>query len=525
SRALLYYFAKLSANANTNEVIDLEFVETLIKTGASVSVTDRHGQTVMHETARQWEVAVAKFLIKRGASINQADRFGRTPLHVAAAVDYPDMVRFLVENGADAKEALNQFYSYDRANRKQYFYLNYLEPVIPKCINIGWPQTALEVVVLHKQFDLIMHPVYQRLLKVKWQSFGKRGAWFQAISSLIYVILWTVIGITKADKPSEYYQPISEKWWRIGLYVFAVLMTFNEIRREISDILFSKKEHRLWMKWRETELQRDLKYCHPRWPGERIYLMQEIDFLHQQEPSYFNDAWNVFDWLTYCMVMASLVTHGVSVLIDHMMVHNAHINIMSATLICIWIRLLKTFRAFTALGPFVVMLGHLIYDILKFFFLFVVFYIPYAASFWMVFSSHNISGYSTIADLLFSMFRMTVVDDYNYDELSKAEPIMSKILCGTYLAFSAIICLNLFIALMSDTFQRVYDNVKANAAMQQANTILSLENNLSVTKKKKFANFIHTRCSPDELYYDDDVLDDDEGDLKRMTHQIKEELE
>jgi hypothetical protein len=120
---------------------------------------------------------------------------------------------------------------------------------------------------------------------------------------------------------------------------------------------------------------------------------------------------------------------------------------------------------------------------------------------------------------------MTVVDEYNYDGLSKAEPIMSKILCGTYIALSAVICMNLFIALMSDTFQRVYDNVKANSVMQQASTISILENSLSTTKRRNFANFIHTRCCPDELYYDDDIVDDEEGDLKRMTHQIKEGLD
>jgi hypothetical protein len=66
SRALILYFAKLSANMNENEVIDLEFVDTLIKTGADINTTDRHGQTVMHEASRQWEVDVARFLMERG---------------------------------------------------------------------------------------------------------------------------------------------------------------------------------------------------------------------------------------------------------------------------------------------------------------------------------------------------------------------------------------------------------------------------------------------------------------------------
>jgi len=614
SRALLYYFAKLAASTREEEVIDLEFVETLIENGASVNTADRHGQTLLHEAARQWDPSVARLLLERGASLNQPDKYGRTPLHVAAAVDYPEMVQFLVQRGADihaktvkelqtpvhfaarndassslkmlmkcgaditdkdfkqrtalqvaaeldrsdtarcliersseanvaddsgmtalvlmitkmpnvAKEALNQFYSTDRANRKQFFHLNFLEPPVPTCMSSGCAKTALEVIVQLKQFELIMHPVIQRLIAVKWNYFGKRGAWLQVITNLFFVILWTVLGITTPYKANEIFNPIEKKWWRVVLGAIAVLMTLNFIRQEIMEYFASKKEHRLWVKWREEELRRDLEFCHPRWPGERLYLMQEMDSLHHQEPSYLKDAWNFFDWLAYFMIQASVATLLIAYLHGNQMALTIHVNILSATLVVLWIRLMKYARAFTALGPFVVMLGHVIFDVLKFGFLFFIFYIPYAASFWMVFSQQEVDGYSAITDLLYSMFRMTVVDEYNYDGLSKAKPIMAKVLCGTYIAVSGVICLNLFIALMSDTFQRVYDNVRANAVMQQACTILSLEKNLSVSKRRAFTNYVYTRCNPEELYYDDDSSEGEERDLQRMTHQIKEQVD
>lgn len=383
----------------------------------------------------------------------------------------------------------------------------------------------MEVVVQHKQFDLIMHPILQRLIKIKWQHYGKRGAWMQVIMGFIFVVLWTVFGVTTSVNGSHNYTPVNQNWWRILIGGLAFLLTLNEIRREISEYFFSKKEHRRWTRWRESELRRDLDHCHPRWPGERIYLMQEIKALHQEGPTYFKDAWNIFDWVTYFLILASIITHVVSALTIYRAADNVHTNLMCATVIMLWIRLLKTCRPFRSIGPFVVMGGHLILDVLKFGLLYIVLYIPYAASFWMVFASHKVKGYSEVSDLLYSMFRLTVVDDYNYDGLSEVKPIMAKVLCGTYIALSAIVCLNLFIALMSDTFQRVYDNVKANSVMQQASTILSLENGLSISKRRKFANYINTRCAPDELYYDDDIVDDEEGDLKRMTHQIKDGLD
>lgn len=44
---------------------------------------------------------------------------------------------------------------------------------------------------------------------------------------------------------------------------------------------------------------------------------------------------------------------------------------------------------------------------------------------------------------------------------------MAAILVTSFLFFLAVVGLNLFIALLSDTFQRVYDNAVAVALMQE----------------------------------------------------------
>lgn len=98
---------------------------------------------------------------------------------------------------------------------------------------------------------------------------------------------------------------------------------------------------------------------------------------------------------------------------------------------------------------------------------------------------------------------------------------MTYILLGSWLALSAIIMLNLIIALMSDTFQRVYDNARANAAMQKAITILNIEESLSKEKREKFRAFIHSKCNPEECFYDDDDIDDGKESLQKVTMQIR----
>ena len=98
-RALIVYFSKLAKSKDEEELIDLNFVESLLENGADINFPDKHGQTILHEISRGWHPDVARFAIEHGADLNKCDTFGRTPLHLAAAVDYDDMVKFLVDNG------------------------------------------------------------------------------------------------------------------------------------------------------------------------------------------------------------------------------------------------------------------------------------------------------------------------------------------------------------------------------------------------------------------------------------------
>ena len=101
NRALLIYFAKLARAdpESATTVVDFDFVDSLLQSGADVNVCDRYGQTILHEAARAWHCDVALFLMQNGGDLNKADKFGRSPLHVAAAVDYPEMITFLYEHG------------------------------------------------------------------------------------------------------------------------------------------------------------------------------------------------------------------------------------------------------------------------------------------------------------------------------------------------------------------------------------------------------------------------------------------
>ena len=96
SKELITYFAQLARSKNPTDTIDLKMVDRLIRNGANINITDKYGQTVMHEVAKNWHTDVAKYLIKRGAIYDAKDRYGRTPLHLASAVGHVEMIDYLV---------------------------------------------------------------------------------------------------------------------------------------------------------------------------------------------------------------------------------------------------------------------------------------------------------------------------------------------------------------------------------------------------------------------------------------------
>lgn len=67
SKALLVYFMELATIEDDElRVVDFDYLEQLFNSGVDVNVTDRYGQSIMHEVARIWHVDVARFMIKHG---------------------------------------------------------------------------------------------------------------------------------------------------------------------------------------------------------------------------------------------------------------------------------------------------------------------------------------------------------------------------------------------------------------------------------------------------------------------------
>lgn len=414
----------------------------------------------------------------------------------------------------------------DRTHRKQNFYLNFLENCeSPKEVTNLAP-SPLQSASLSNCLELVMHPIFQRLIDVKWRYF-RLEAWLDILPNVLMTILYTVLACSMPRDVSTFYSPLSEQWWKIVLaVVFAVIM-LNEIRKEIRDYYRSKKQSNKLIKWRRKEVERDLAFCHPRWPQEATFVEQELRRIKQDrgnQQTYFSDVWNYIDWVTYAMMIVVIILHLVNIYVKSNGYNDVFVRILSCTLIPAWVRLLKYARPFPGQGPFVVMLDHIGTETAKWLLVILMFYIPYAAAFWIMFGPQAqtpVNDYNSVLSLIYTIIRIPLLDDYNFAELDKAAPYMSRLLCGTFILIAAIVLMNLYIALLSNTFQRVYDNARATAAIQRARLLQDLELDASVRKLKRYREFISTNYSPEETDHIA-VLSEQEEHNRKQEEKVSE---
>ncbi|XP_030234543.1 transient receptor potential cation channel subfamily A member 1 isoform X1 [Gadus morhua] len=512
----------------------------------------QQAQTPLHYAAKSGAAGCVRLLVAAGAELSSRDYRDRTPLQLAAVMDRSEAAHALLELGADAgvkdsdgqlcitamigrmpavaRRALGQFHQKDRMTRKQFYYLNLLELRTPSPTDpeqpSSEPRSPLELIVSKGCLELITHPVVLKLIQTKWNLYGRLGAWLLLILNILFIVAWTTVAISISDTPKPYILP--QDWWRVLLLVVALLLLAEEVLREVKEILISRRRLLLWKTWAQGHISSDLLLSHPMWPEERSFLQEQIRQIHQIKWAYFQDLWNIFDWLVYILLAGAVGIHLADVILGSAPFHSSSVRLFAVTIIFLWLRVLKHVRAFKVMGPFIVMLGEVVGDVMRFLFLYVEIFIPYACAFWIIFGGQDaVPSMRTFSTLLYSLYRMTLMDEYQFDAMVTVDSTMAHLLCGTFLFLSSILCMNLLIALLSDTFQRVYDNAQANAVMQQAAIILQVEDTIPFLRRFYDHRHIQVHCAPLAECYDHDLNTDavQHQQMTSLASTFKESLD
>ena len=200
-----------------------------------------------------------------------------------------------------------------------------------------------------------------------------------------------------------------------------------------------------------------------------------------------------------------------------------HYRLSCLAILLIWLRVLKYARAFSSLGPFIIIIGYALKDILRYVFVFAVFITPFSVCFWIVFGGRvDDPSVSTLPRVVFMLYRVSLVDEYPFEALSSVDEVMTIILVGLYLWVTAVVGLNLFIALLSYTFQRVYDNATANAQLQRSEIILDLDLKLPRFLYRRYQRYMEDSCDPFVCGFDDDDYISGVGNSRTSAAVVKQ---
>ena len=131
------------------------------------------------------------------------------------------------------------------------------------------------------------------------------------------------------------------------------------------------------------------------------------------------------------------------------------------------------------------------------------------------------NGFETFYSLLFTIFRIALVDDSKkgpdrctqvlllcflvpMDSFTAIDRYFAAFVCATYLLFTAILSINIFIGLISNALQtEAFSTVEARFLLERIEVILNYEWRFSKRRRAQIQEIIHRFCSPLQLNWKD----------------------
>ncbi|CAI5655159.1 unnamed protein product [Oreochromis niloticus] len=220
NKKLLDHFRHLAASNQDTDQVDLQLLDRAISDGADPNASDRYGQTVLHEISRAWRVDVMRFFLDRGSDLLRPDQFGVTVLHVASALDYQGMIQFLLDRKADpeARTFLDQQTPLHYAAKNDA--IGSIRLLLQAGASIGCTnykhRTPLQLAAN---------------AAADGDSGGETGSHHES-------------HLPQTD-PGQM-ESLRQDWWRVLFVVLALLLTLEEVLREVWDTLRSRKKLHLW---------------------------------------------------------------------------------------------------------------------------------------------------------------------------------------------------------------------------------------------------------------------------------------
>ncbi|XP_075716827.1 polycystin-2 isoform X2 [Rhinoderma darwinii] len=210
------------------------------------------------------------------------------------------------------------------------------------------------------------------------------------------------------------------------------------------------------------------------------YMVEEFLEIHNHRLHYFHSLWNCLDIV---IIVLSVVAMAINLyrmsiegplskfLVDMNSFHNFESlaywqnqfnNVAAVTVFFAWVKLFKYVNFNRTMTQLSTTMSRCAKDILGFSIMFFIIFLAYAQFAYLVFGT-QVDDFSSFLDCIFTQFRI-ILGDFNFTEIEDANRILGPIYFTSFVFFMFFILLNMFLAIISDT----YSEVKTDMAQQKS---------------------------------------------------------
>ncbi|KAM5340488.1 polycystin-2 [Glossophaga mutica] len=215
------------------------------------------------------------------------------------------------------------------------------------------------------------------------------------------------------------------------------------------------------------------------------YVVEEILEIRIHKLHYFRSFWNCLDVVIVVLSVVAIGinihrTSNVEVLLQFLEDQNTfpnfeHLaywqiqfnNIAAVIVFFVWIKLFKFINFNRTMSQLSTTMSRCAKDLFGFAIMFFIIFLAYAQLAYLVFGT-QVDDFSTFQECIFTQFRI-ILGDINFAEIEEANRVLGPIYFTTFVFFMFFILLNMFLAIINDT----YSEVKSDLAQQKAEMELS----------------------------------------------------
>lgn len=211
------------------------------------------------------------------------------------------------------------------------------------------------------------------------------------------------------------------------------------------------------------------------------YLVEEVLEIRLHRLRYFKSLWNCLDVLIVALSVPAIImnicrTSAVSrrlhfLLENHSKYPNfeplarlqVNFNNLAAVIVFLaWVKLFKFINFNKTMNQLSTTMSRCAKDLVGFAIMFFIVFLAYAQLAYLVFGT-QVDDFSTFQACIFTQFRI-ILGDFDFSEIEEADSVLGPIYFTTFVFFIFMILLNMFLAIINDT----YSEVKADMAQQRS---------------------------------------------------------